>query len=286
MPRLESYNPAITASLGRLAESVSHDFDFIRQAVDRAARDVIAYIGSGVVLDRSAFAELHPAIQRHLLRRAIEMTVGTATDLEFTHVEEMIRLMAGPAGNQTHLPRQVTLDVDRERAYVSVGLSHVDLLPEPDSSRRRLVMPGRTNSGGWTISARSLTGFSVSARAHSATPAPSDAHGLRLTEKFDADALGSELYVRTRRQGDVFRPLGMGSEKRLADFMKDSHVPARWRNRLPIIINSSDEVAWVVGWRIADWAKITDDTRRVVEISCAYDDETSLRSQPAPESGD
>ena len=272
MPRLESYNPAIAASLGRLAESVSHDLDFIRHAVDRAAGDVIVHSGFGVVLDRSGFAELPPAIQRHLLRRAVEMTAGAATDLEFTHVEEMMRLMAGPAGNQTHLPGQVTLDVDRERAYVSVGRSHVELLPEPDFSQRTLAIPGRANSGGWTISARTLTDFDVSARARRSTPAPSDAHGLRLTEKFDADALGSELYVRTRRQGDVFRPIGMGSEKRLSDFMKDSHVPARWRDRLPVMVTSSDEVVWVVGWRIADWAKITDDTRRVVEVSCAYDD--------------
>ncbi len=264
IPQMESYNPAVATSLGRLAESVSHDLDFIAESVDRAAERVIAHETAGVILDRSAFAELHPSIQRHLLRRAVEIAAGAATDLEFTHVEQMLRLMAGPSGKQIHLPGRVTLRVDRDRAHVSVGDVHAALLPDLDPARSRLALPGSRTSGGWTISTEVLDSLDTA-------PVPSDAHGLRLTEKFDADVLGSELFVRTRRQGDVIRPLGMGSEKRLAEFMKDSHVPVQFRDRLPIIVTASGEVAWVVGWRIADWAKITDDTRRVVEISCAYD---------------
>ena len=279
MPQMESYNPAIGASLGRLAESVSHDLDFMAQSVDESAEGVVTHGSAHVVLDRTAFAELHPAIQRHLLRRAVEMAAGAAIDLEFTHIEEMVRLMAGSTGKLIHLPGDVTLDVDRDRAYLSVGGVHAGLLPELETFQIRLSVPGSTKSGGWSVSAQILEEFDT-------TNAPADSHGLRLTEKFDADALDSELFVRTRQQGDVFRPLGMGSEKRLAEFMKDSHVPARWRDKLPVIVNSSDEVAWVVGWRIADWAKITDRTRRVIEIRCAYRSESEMRPQTPQASRD
>ena len=278
MPRLESYNPAIAASLGRLAESVSHDIDFMAQAVDRAAEDVVAHVGDGVMLDRAAFAELHPAVQRHLLRRVVEIVTGYAADLEFAHIEQMTRLMEGPAGKETHLPGQLTLEVDHGRAYISAGGAHAALLPEPDSLPVRLTVPGITASGEWTISARML-------EEHDIPPGEADSLGLRLTERFDADALGPELFLRTRRRDDTFRPLGMASEKRLAGFMKDSHVPARLRDRLPVMVNSSGEVAWVVGWRIADWAKITDATRRAVEISCAYDRESSSRSRSVGKPG-
>ena len=272
IPQLESYNPAIASSLVRLAESVSHDLDFIAGAVDRAAEDVFTHSSAGAVLDRAVFGELHPSIQRHLLRRAVEIAAGASTDLEFTHIEEMMRLMAGPAGKQTHLPGQVTLEVEHDRAYVSIDGANAVLLPELDPCQTRLMAPGSLISGGWTVSARMLDGFD-------ATPAPADAHGLRLAEKFDADVLGAEVFVRARQRKDVFRPLGMASEKRLSEFMKDSHVPVRLRDRLPIIVSVTGEVAWVVGWRIADWAKITDDTRRVVEIRCIYDSEGELGSQ-------
>ena len=264
LPEMRSYNPAIAESLGRLAESVSHDLDFMAQAVDKAVADVVTRGGGGVTLDRSAFAELHPAIQRHLLRRAVETAAGDVSDLEFAHVEEMVRLMAGPAGKKTRLPGQVTLEVDHDRAYLSAGKGQAGLLPELKRSKIRLRVPGDATSGAWTVSARVVEGTEVATE-------PADKLGLRLVERFDADALGAELYVRPRRQGEVFKPLGMNSEKRLTDFMKDAHVPARWRDRLPLVVNASDEVAWVVGWRIADWAKITDVTQRVVEIRCAYD---------------
>jgi len=272
LPEMRSYNPAIAGSLGRLAESVSHDLDFMAQAVDKAVADVVTRGAGGVTLDRSAFAALHPAIQRHLLRRAVETVAGDASDLEFPHVEEMVRLMAGPAGKKTLLPGQVTLEVDHDRAYLSAVKGQTGLLPELKRSKIRLSVPGDVISGAWTVSARLVegTGFVTE---------PADRLGLRLVERFDADALGSELHVRSRRQGDVFKPLGMNSEKRLADFMKDAHVPARWRDRLPVVVNASGEVAWVVGWRIADWAKIADETQRVVEIRCAYDNARSTFSE-------
>ena len=264
LPQMRSYNPSIAVSLGRLAESVSHDLDFIAQAVDSASSDVVTRSATGVTLDRSAFTDLHPAVQRHLLRRAVELVAGDASDLEFAHIEEMTRLMAGPAGKKTRLPGLVTLEVDHDRAHLSAEREQANLLPEVDQYPTKLNVPGGMASGGWTMSAQMVDDLD-SARE------PTDELGLKLVERFDADALGHELLVRTRRQGDVFRPLGMNSEKSLSDFMKDAHVPARWRDRLPIVVKASGEVAWIVGWRIADWAKITDDTRRVIEIRCAYD---------------
>ncbi len=275
LPQLRAYNPSIEDSLGRLAESVSHDLDFMSEAVDRAAGDIIVGGTSDVTIDRSAFAKLHPSIQRHLLRRAVEVVAGTSANLEFAHVEEMVRLMAGPAGKMTRLPGQVTLEIDHSRAQLSAGESHANLLPELDRSQAKLMVPGRLVSGGWTVSAEIVEGRDVA-------PESADELGLRLVERLDAGSLGPELIVRTRRQSDVFHPLGMESEKRLSEFMKDSHVPTRWRDRLPVVESSSGEVAWVVGWRIADWAKITDDTGRVVEIRCAYDSSRSV--SPATES--
>ena len=59
--------------------------------------------------------------------------------------------------------------------------------------------------------------------------------------------------------------MGMDSEKKLKDFMIDSHIPRRWRDSVPLV-EACGRIAWVVGWRIADWAKISPRTRRVLEI--------------------
>jgi tRNA(Ile)-lysidine synthase len=93
-----------------------------------------------------------------------------------------------------------------------------------------------------------------------------DLPGVRFSERFDANRLGRNLHMRTRMPGDRFQPLGMDRDKSLKDFMIDTHIPQRWRDRIPLV-DSSGRIAWVVGWYIADWAKVRDDTQRVLEIT-------------------
>ena len=72
---------------------------------------------------------------------------------------------------------------------------------------------------------------------------------------FDADRLGEEVLLRSPRQGDRFQPLGMAGHKKLQDFMVDAKIPRSWRDRVPLVV-SPRGIAWVVGWRIAEWAKV------------------------------
>ena len=80
------------------------------------------------------------------------------------------------------------------------------------------------------------------------------------------DALGKELKVRSRLPGDRFQPLGLPGEKSLKEFMIDAHVPRSRRNGTPLLM-ANDRVAWVVGWRIAHWARVTPETEVVLEVS-------------------
>ncbi len=95
--------------------------------------------------------------------------------------------------------------------------------------------------------------------------------GVRLVvgeegERFDAGALGSNLSVRTWRDGDRFQPLGMKGEKKLQDFFVDAKVPRPQRSRVPLLCAVDGRIAWVVGYRIAEPFKVTGRTQRVVRI--------------------
>ncbi len=85
-------------------------------------------------------------------------------------------------------------------------------------------------------------------------------------ERFDADALGDGLFVRTWQTGDRFQPLGMISEKKMQDFFVDEKVPRRQRGRVPLLCVADGRIAWVVGHRIAEPFKVTERTHRVLRI--------------------
>ena len=63
----------------------------------------------------------------------------------------------------------------------------------------------------------------------------------------------------------------MEGTKRLNEFMIDARIPKNWRDRVPLLEGESG-VAWVVGWRIAHWARVTEATGQVVEVIFAREE--------------
>jgi tRNA(Ile)-lysidine synthase len=81
----------------------------------------------------------------------------------------------------------------------------------------------------------------------------------------DATKVGPALWVRRRRNGDRFVPLGMERPKKLQDFLVDEKVPRADRDRIPVVA-TPDRIVWVVGYRIDDRFKVTADTREVLRL--------------------
>lgn len=71
--------------------------------------------------------------------------------------------------------------------------------------------------------------------------------------------------VRTRQTGDRFQPLGIGQLKKLGEFMIDAKIPQSWRQRIPLVC-SSQHILWVVGWRIDDRVKVTENTKQILHL--------------------
>ena len=262
MPSLEEFNPSVKLALARLAHSVSLDMDIIEGEVDGAESDIIADDpGPGVSLDRERFSHLTPSLQRHLLRRAVRKVDGDVEDIGMSHVEDMVRLMSGVSGKWMNLPGNLSFFVDYEHARIMPADFDDNPFSPMGSTPSRISVPGNTTVDGWAIAVEFLHGA-----ARRDFRMSTDLPGVRFSERFDADRLSRSLQIRTRTPGDRFQPLGMDQDKSLKDFMIDAHVPQRLRGRVPLV-ESDGRIAWVVGWCMADWARVRDDTQRVVEIT-------------------
>jgi tRNA(Ile)-lysidine synthase len=82
----------------------------------------------------------------------------------------------------------------------------------------------------------------------------------------DFDRTGETLFVRSRRPGDRFCPLGLGGTKKVQDYLVDSRVPRHRRDRVPLLLTQEGQVAWLIGHRIDDRFKIRPETRRVLRL--------------------
>jgi tRNA(Ile)-lysidine synthase len=64
-----------------------------------------------------------------------------------------------------------------------------------------------------------------------------------------------ELRLRTRRQGDRFKPKGMGGHSRkLKDWMIDRKIPREIRDQIPLVCADGEIIAICLGddWHLAD----------------------------------
>jgi tRNA(Ile)-lysidine synthase len=73
------------------------------------------------------------------------------------------------------------------------------------------------------------------------------------------------LVVRFRQKGDRFWPLGLAAEKKVGKFLTDAKVPLQIRKQA-LVVADSEKIIWVWPIRISERAKMTGQTRRVLQL--------------------
>ena len=74
--------------------------------------------------------------------------------------------------------------------------------------------------------------------------------------------------IRTRQTGDYLTIAdGRGEmiRKSLKSYFVDQKIPREERDRLPILAEE-DHVLWVMGYRISEYYKVTENTKRILKV--------------------
>ena len=254
IPVLSRYNPAISKTLNHLAKSATRDIEHIDVQVNTAWPTIVVSDDAGIQIQRSKFLELSPSLQTHLLRRAYNEISNEANTLTYDQLEKMLNLARNGAGKYLYLPNGLRFYTDYQYLSITTDLPSPRL---PTLKKNCLHFPGDNNIQGWLIRIHDL-GEMCRTRIKLVQD--------QYVAKLDADKIGKNLWVRSREQGDLFHPLGMIQHKKLKNFMIDARIPRYDRDSVPLVV-SENGIVWVVGNRIADWAKVTKETSRVLEIT-------------------
>ena len=255
MPKLvEDYNPQVRKALVRLAHAAAEELDFAEGQVDFAWPGVAVESEGEVRFSRAALGRLHPYLQRLALRRGYILVNGDATRLAETHLVSMVGLVHGERGGRTlELPGGVVFR--REYGSLVLTRSREPNCPYPElDGEFPILLPAEAGvetvvtAGPWQIEMRIGTAGSEHYGSGTGWTACLDRRAL-------GDGATDELTVRTWRPGDWMQPLGMRGQKKLQDLFTDLRVPRRWRERVPLL-ESARGIVWVVGHRVADWAKV------------------------------
>lgn len=84
-------------------------------------------------------------------------------------------------------------------------------------------------------------------------------------EFVNADKIVGDLFIQSWREGDKFVPLGSKGSKKISDFLTDTKVPSSKRKEI-LLIKDSEKIICVLGYRIDDRVKITNETKNIYKI--------------------
>jgi len=238
LPLLErDFNPAIREVLLHTAE-ILRDEDFY--LLHHVAQRFYMTVCQNDAVNVKALANCPVAVQRRVLRFWLGGDPESGPSFSFDQIEAVRHAALGDSPSaEVDLPYELVA----YREYEWLRKAQRSEL-EPIHGRWPVSLSGETTIGG--LGARFIVG--------------------EEGERFDADALGEGLFVRTWESGDRFQPLGMNEAKKLQDFFVDEKVPRRQRGRVPLLCAADGRIAWVVGHRIADPFKVTERTRHVVQV--------------------
>jgi len=216
----------------------------------------------GIRLDRDGFCNIHPSLQRHILRLMYANLIGSNLGLEYHHVQDMIKVSYRGTGLQIHLPHGLVFWT----GYDYVGLTYRDSFTTHSMESLDecfLRIPGDIVLSIWHVNCAVVDSiddsFSIDGYAG----------------YFDRKLLGEKLMIRSRRPGDRFYPFGMKGSKSVDKYLSDAKVPLIYRDSVPVLV-ADDGIIWLVGHRTASWSAVSNDTKEIVQVRFTRRQSTSL----------
>jgi len=219
-----------------------------------------------VIIDLRKFISLPLALKRRIIRKAIEVVKGNLCSISFRHNSEILKLTEYQLGEkEIYLPDDLRVNKIYNKMIIYKKRISEDQTDEiPATWEHNISIPGKTEikSLGIKVEIEKLDPADIRSSLYF-TRKKSKGEFL---EFIDYNKVKPPLKLRNRRIGDKFYPLKMKGLKKVKDFFIDNKIPKAYRGLIPILVDSEDQIIWIMGMRLDDRVKINSDTKKVLCI--------------------
>ena len=248
IPAIKDINPDFISTVIRSTDIMREEERYLEIQVTKTLMKLISRKSdSRIELFLLPMEALDKALLRRVVRRALAETRGLR-GLGLVHIEDIIKLITnGRSGDRIYLPASFR---------VIKGYSTLIITSDMPARLAEYTLAG---PGEIALVESSLV---IAARVFD----KADVEGLGDGRRFaclDADAAEFPLTVRPRNKGDFFYPLGLDKRKKIQDFFVDEKISRDQRDIIPLL-TSRGNIVLVVGHRVDDRFKVTDNTKRVL----------------------
>lgn len=311
IPKLESVRQNAVEHINSLSGEASEINSFMEkkaaELLEEASREADSkYITKGLTTKYKAdvLSQAEPILLKFAIRTLIVQAGVSIKDVTRNHVDQLCELITKTGSGQIDLPKRVTVVKESGIVYVRPPEGFDGQIQEvkeekiskiaPVEAPRKEPVPERaaiipetpvepaqslaegsqdkymcpvTGEGnyilpdGTVITCRVLNEFDRE-------DIPEDTY----TKWMDYAKMSDDLCLRTRRTGDYLVINTKGNEGNLKNYMINEKIPKSERDEVPLLASGS-KIYWVIGHRISEDVKVTEDTKVVIEFTCKRPEE-------------
>ena len=269
IPHLEeNYNVKIKKSLVTLGETAVQNCDYLEAKSEVLFKDVwinqetkaeaSAYVDE-VVLDIYKLKESPHVLQQMIIKEATVRLNIPLKKLSYKNYKNVLNILnTGKAPVNSTVKEYLNIRIERNELHLSKNryCAKESLV----SSEVEIKVPGDTEL------------VDMNCRVKTEIREIKDGfleefirNKTKYEEAVDLDKISMPLMVRTRRPGDRFWPLGSRGVKKIKKIFIDNKVPVMTRDTVPIITMSGQPI-WIMGFRIDDRIRISEETTNLLMI--------------------
>lgn len=195
-------------------------------------------------------------IIKMVVRKAIENKAGKLKDITLTHINDVIKLGKNCVSKSIDIPYGIVA----AKSYNNVTLktaskdNQTNSIEEIDINLYDVIANNKivdTYAGGFKFSFEEGKSLDLSEKIY--------------TKWMDYDILKDSLSIRNRKAGDYIVINKDGQKKKIKDLFIDLKIPKDKRDSI-LLLSKGSEIFWILGYRISENCKITQNTNKVVKI--------------------
>ena len=232
MPELERVNSGVLEHMGAMTDILSEASDYIGTEVNRLLEEC----GKDGRLQLKQLKETHSFVRKSVIKEYLSSYMPFEKDVSLSHINQIEDVLYMDGEKRVSLPHGKCAILSYDTLIVT---NHEGMEPQ-----------GYENC--------------VKMRVFEATTPlsyPVDTY----TKWFDYDKITENVAVRNRKEKDYLIINSLGQKKSLQDYFVNEKIPKYLRDSIPLVCDG-DHVMWVIGHRISEYYKVTDNTKKVLEI--------------------
>lgn len=246
----EEFGGAVPDILAATAALARDEENFWAHHTATLSAELLTEKAGAILFRTDRLLQLHPAVGRRLLRKAVKTVKGNLRDVDLTHIEGLIQLAAEREGHgRIQLPG---LDVFRSFEWMRIARPRT-------ASRFQLDYRYRVEGSACYEIRGCNSAICLEIRA-----VGDSEHYNETGDEGDWDRLRSPIELRNWHPGDEFHPPGR-SRRKIKVLFQEARIPIWERHSWPVL-TSAGEIVWTRGFGISEGFLPQTDTRTILRV--------------------